>query len=361
MALSPIMLTAWAVAEIPGLEIDGYRETSTDDCDRVLCRTHDDRIISIASPLTAEYAEIQEAEHRVGQLLSAGVRDRLPFAVPHTLAAGTIGKRRVVVTEDVRGTALSSLKDPRIALTSLAGALAAIHSLPTSIVTRNVIPQSNSLDCLRDAAGLIDRAHQTTKVPSALLDRWDAAVEDQGLWQFAPTIIHGSIDFDAILVDELGVSGITNWGGARVGDPADDLREVIARVDPVSADEFMASYLAQRPTHDARVAHRARFLSEIAVAGWLVHGVDSGDESIVAEGVGMLASVLASVTDNPALDLGAPKKAPSTIVYPEDVPPLPVGVDRIESALAETEEMTAPMAPLAVPGDDVEKPTTEPL
>ncbi len=357
------MLTAWAVAEIPGLEIDGYRDTSNDDCDRALCRTHDDRVISITSPLTAEFAALQDSEHRVGQLLSAGVRDRLPFAVPHTLAAGTIGKRRVVVTEDARGTALTAIKDPRGALPSLATALASIHNLPTSIVTRNVIPQFNSLDCLRDAAGLIDRAHQTTKVPSALLDRWDAAVEDAGMWQFSPTITHGAMDFDAVLVDELGVSGIVNWSSARVGDPAEDLFKVMGRIAHTTADEFAAAYLEARPSHDPRLIHRARFLSEIDVARWLVFGVDSNDESIVAEGVGMLTAILAAVTDNPALDLGAPKKAPSTIVYPEDVPPLPVSAAPVHLEDVETEAMTAPMRPVAEASGDVEpeKPTTEPL
>lgn len=321
------MLTAWAVAEIPGLEIDGYRDTTTDECDRVLARTTDDRLITIASPLTADVAALQDSEHRVGQLLSAGVRDRLPFAVPHTLAAGTIGKRRVVVTEEVRGNPLASLKDPRPALPSLAVALAAIHNLPTSIVTRNVIPTLSSLDCLRDAAGLIDRAHQTTKVPAPLLDRWDAAIEDTGLWQFAPTITHGSLDFDAIVVDELGVSGIINWSSARVGDPASDLFRLVGRVAASTADEFLETYQHQRPLHDPRIVHRARFLAELDIARWLVHGFDTNDESVIADAVGMLTALLGAVTDNPNRDLGAPRKVPSTIVFGEDVPPLPVGVE----------------------------------
>jgi hypothetical protein len=119
------MLTAWAVAEIPTLEIDGYRDASTDGVDRVVCRTTDDRVVSISSPLTAPAAELQDAEHRVGQLLGAGVRDRLPFAVPHTLAAGSLDTRRIVVTEEVGGTPLSSVKDPRPVFSSLAAAMAA--------------------------------------------------------------------------------------------------------------------------------------------------------------------------------------------------------------------------------------------
>jgi macrolide phosphotransferase len=318
MALSPIMLTAWAVAEIPTLEIDGYRDASTDSLDRVVCRTTDDRVVSISSPLTASAAELQDAEHRVGQLLGAGVRDRLPFGVPHTLAAGSHDSRRIVVTEEVGGTPLAALKDPRPVFPSFAVALAAIHNLPGSIVTRNIIPTTTSLDSLRDAAGVIDRAHQTTKVPSALLDRWDAAIEDAGMWQFSPTITHGAMNFDSVLADNGQVTGIINWSHCRVADPADDLLSFFGRVSPDAAAEFMEQYSAARPTNDLRLAHRARFASELEIARWLIHGTDIGDESIVAEAVGMLNSLLSSVSDNPATDLGAPPKAPTTLVLSDE-------------------------------------------
>jgi len=315
MALSPIMLTAWAVAEIPSLEIDGYRDTSTPDFDRVTCRTSDDRVISISSPLTAPAADLQNAEHRVGQLLGAGVRERLPFGVPHTLAAGSHDKRRIVVTEETSGTPLSSLKDGRVAIPSLASAIAAIHNLPTSIVTRNVIPATTPLDSLRDAAGIIDRAHQTTKIPSPLLDRWDSAIEDAGMWQFTPTITHGNLDFDAVLMDGATVSGVINWAGARVADPADDLLRVFARFSAHDSMEFMSLYSAERPTNDQRLAHRARFASELEVARWLIHGADLNDDGIIADAVSMLNMLLTSVTDNPATDLGAPPKSPTTLMF----------------------------------------------
>lgn len=315
MALTPIMLTAWAVAEIPALEIDGYRDASTSDVDRVVCRTTDDRVVSITSPLTAAAAALQDAEHRVGQLLGAGVRDRLPFGIPHTLAAGSHDSRRIVVTEEVGGTPLSAIKDPRLVFPSLASALATIHSLPGSIVTRTVVPTLTSLDSLRDAAGVIDRAHQTTKVPSALLDRWDAAVEDSGMWQFTPTITHGGITFDDVLTDSGRVTGIINWSNCRVADPADDLLNFFGRVSAESAAEFMEAYTAQRPTNDHRLAHRARFASELEIARWLIHGTDTENPSIVAEAESMLGSLLASVSDNPATDLGAPPKAPTTLVF----------------------------------------------
>jgi aminoglycoside phosphotransferase len=341
MALSPIMLTAWAVAEIPNLHIDGYRESSIEGLDRVTCRTAEGDVVTIASPTSAEAAAIQDREHRVGQLLSAGVRERLGFDVPHTLGAGVLDKRRMVVTVEAQGQALSTIRDVRPMLPSLALALANLHSLPTNIVKRDSIPTKTSLDAVREAAGIIDRAHQTTHVPSALLDRWDAAIEDKELWQFSPTITHGDLEFDYILTAGDDVVGITHWAEARVGDPAADLMCVVGPLAPEVSAGFITDYIAHRSSNDRRVGHRARFLSELEVARWLVHGVDTNDEAKVDDAVKMLTNLVASVTDNPARSLGASPVKPVSLVTDA------TGTAPIFSAEAAT-EVVAPV-PDAVP------------
>lgn len=299
------MLTAWAVAEIPGLHIDGYRDASTADVDRVTCRTPEGAVVSIASPLTAEAASLQDREHRVGQLLSAGVRERLGFDVPHTLGAGLMGKRRVVVTEEAQGQPLSSMRDVRPMLPSLALALASLHSLPTTIVKRDAVPTKTALDAVREAAGIIDRAHQTTRVPSSLLDRWDAAIEDHELWQFVPTITHGNLEFDHVLTAGDDVVGVTHWADACVGDPAGDLKNIVGPLAPEITAGFVTDYIAHRSSNDLRVGHRARFLSELEIARWLVFCVDNNDEPNVDDAVKMLTNLAASVADNPSMSLGA--------------------------------------------------------
>ena len=335
------MLTAWAVAEIPNLHIDGYRDTSTAELDRVTCRTSEGAVITIASPLTAEAAKIQDREHRVGQLLSAGVRERLGLDVPHTLGAGVLGKRRIVVTEEAQGQPLSSVRDVRPMLPSLALALANLHSLPTTIVKRDAIPTSTSLDCVREAAGIIDRAHQTTRVPSGLLDRWDAAIEDKELWQFTPVITHGDLEFESVLTAGDDVVGLIRWGDARVGDPASDLKAIVGPLAPDVSAGFVTDYIAHRGSNDRRVGHRARFLSELSIAEWLVHGVDTNDESIVEEAAKMLTNLLASVTDNPATSLGASPIKPVSLL--------------VEGAAAEA--LTEIAAPIIAP--TVGEPVTE--
>jgi len=319
MAMSPIMLTAWAVGKVPSLQIDGYRDSSVAGLDQVTCRTADDSVITISSPTTAEAAGVQDREHAAGKLLSAGVRERLGFKVPHTLAAGLLDTRRIVVTEEVYGNPLTALRDIKPVLPSLAHALANLHSLPTNIVKKGSIPINTSLDCLREAAGIIDRAHQTTRVPSQLLDRWDAAIEDAELWQFTPTITHGDLELDDVLIDGTDVVGIVKWASAAVGDPAVDVKAVVGPTSPDVSDQFVQEYIARRGAADRRIAHRARFLAELDVAAWLVHGVESHNETTVDEAVSMLTTLLASVTDNPAKSLGAVAPKPANLVV--DVAP----------------------------------------
>lgn len=312
------MLTAWAVSEVPSLEIDGYKETSIDGLDRVTCRTASGAVVSIASPTTAEAAKTQDREHAAGRILSAGVRERLGFDVPHTLAAGLMDKRRVVVTEEAQGTPMSTIRDVRPLLPSLAHALANLHSLPTNIVKKGSVPHLSALDCLRDAAGTIDRAHQTTRVPSPLLDRWDAAIEDTELWQFTPTLTHGNLEFDSVLTDNDSVVGVINWASATVGDPASDLKTVVGRLAPEVSDWFVTEYTSRRGSPDRRLGHRARFLAELDIARWLVHGVDSNDEPIVDDAVAMLTTLLASVTDNPATSIGVAPIKPISLIVEND-------------------------------------------
>ena len=40
---------------------------------------------------------------------------------------------------------------------------------------------------------MIDRASDTGYLPAAILRRWEQATDDDALWQFAPTVIHGSL------------------------------------------------------------------------------------------------------------------------------------------------------------------------
>lgn len=228
-------------------------------------------------------------------------------------------------------------------LPSLSLALASLHSLPTTIVKRDAVPTKTALDSLREAAGIIDRAHQTTRVPSALLDRWDAAIEDQELWQFVPTVIHGNLEFDSVLTAGDDVVGIIHWADACVGDPAVDVKFIVGPLPADVSSGFVTDYLAHRSSTDTRVGHRARFLAELDIAAWLVHGFDTNDEGTIEDAVTMLNNLLSAVADNPATTLGAAPIKPVNLLIDGGSPLPPVAespfVDDAPTVVAEVQEV----------------------
>ncbi|PTW91361.1 phosphotransferase family enzyme [Microbacteriaceae bacterium MWH-Ta3] len=310
------MLTAYAAIAVPHVALTGYREITRDGCVAILGRTADGALVSVSSPVTAEAAAIQDREHAMGMALSRGVQSQLPFTVPATVGATTVDGHRVVVSTEVQGIPAAAVKNKRDLWPSLGEALAAIHALPVSIAARGSLNNVTALDSLRDAAGVIDRATQTSRVPSVLLDRWDAAVEDSEMWQFTPTVVHGNFDLDAVVTDGHTVTGITHWASAHIGDPAHDLRFAIGRLPAEFSAQILNSYSASRPARDLRLEHRARFLSELDIAKWLLHGIELKDDAIVTDAVGLLDGLVAAVAGNPAAALSFAPLAP-TILAPE--------------------------------------------
>ena len=100
----------------------------------------------------------------------------------------------------------------------------------------------------------LDRAAESGRVPTALLARWEHALEDVALWRFAPTCVHGDLTGDQVLAvfeDDADAStgrirGLTGWEDAKVADPADDFASLVDEADP-AALETVARGLRPRP------------------------------------------------------------------------------------------------------------------
>lgn len=345
MALTPLMLTAYAAIAVPTVAISGYRELDRDGCEAVLCRTVDGSLISVSSPLTEQAARVQDREHAMGRVLSRGVHAQLPFAVPFTLGFTQIDGRRIVVTSEVEGLPASRIKNMRDLLPSVGQALGAIHSLPIGIAANGSLSLNSALDCLRDAAGIVDRATQTHSVPSSLLDRWNAALEDTDMWKFEPTVVHGNFDLDSVVTSGGTVSGVTHWASALVGDPAVDLRFAVGRMPADASAAVIAAYNRARPSKDTRLEHRARFMAELDVARWLLHGTELNDQGIVADAIGLLDGLVVAVIGNPATALNFDVFVPN-IVAP--VPPAAASAGLPDSGTEDVVELndTAAVAPV---------------
>jgi hypothetical protein len=203
---------------------------------------------------------------------------------------------------------------------SLARAIAAVHALPTGLVADAGLPVQSAAEAQRAVAEVVDRAAATASIPSPLLDRWEQAIDDAALWQFAPTVLHGSLRPETVLTAPRGapdeaVSGVLAWAELRVGDPARDLAWALGLPVPGAASSVFAGYHAiRRGGADPSLRQRATLHAELELARWLLYGRDIGRPDIVADAVGMLAALTRGVEDDTAGSLG-----------PDPMPVLTVG------------------------------------
>jgi macrolide phosphotransferase len=301
MARSHLTLAALATSAVDGLDLvstSSFSVAGENEFDSALLTGRDGRHWIIRVPRNERAEAEQSADLVALRALSAGVRARLPFAVSAFVGQTPAGGTRAVVYEFVYGekaTLHDVVAAPDGLAASMGEAIAAIHTLQTSFVADAGLPVRSAVECLRSTVSIIDRAAATALVPSALLGRWERAIEDSALWQFQPVVTNGSLTADSFLVAEDAVSGILGWHELRVGDPATDLSWVFGTRDEAAIDSVFDAYAHGNRAADRQVAARARLYSELDVVKWLLHGTQSRSTEIVDDAVEMLAALVDSV------------------------------------------------------------------
>lgn len=303
MARPPLTLAALATAAVAGLEVRAARphtRGTTGSFDAVELHSTDGRRLLIRVP-TSQSAESEQSADLVGmRALSSGIRSRLPFAVPEFVGQAPIGPTRAVVTGFIEGTSRSA--DELTAHSALAAdvgrAIAAIHALPPAFITEAGLPRRSAEEAREGAIEVIDRAADTGRLPAALVRRWEEATDDDTLWRFAPTVVNGQLGADSFLVIGDRVTGVVGWSGLAQDDPARDLHWVLTATGD-AAEETLAAYVAARAGDaDAELARRALLYGELELARWLLHGVDTHDDAVIDDAVGLLDGLVARVHDH---------------------------------------------------------------
>ncbi|MFD1714243.1 phosphotransferase [Amnibacterium flavum] len=308
MARSHLTLAALATSAVPGLDVAAAQPFTSHrqgEFDSALLTARDGKHYLVRVANSESAAKAQTAELSALGALSSGVRTRLPFAlstfVGQTVIKPKPGERggRAVVSEFVYGRRLTlDLLTPDSPLPESVGrALAAMHSLPTSVVVDAGLPVVSAIDNLRSVVGIMDRAAATSMVPASLLSRWESATDDTSLWQFQTTVVHGAMSADVLLYDADGqIAGIIGWSDLRVGDPARDLSWALSAPSPDSVEQIFGSYSAGRHgAADREIRRRAMLYAELELARWLLFGLEARDQSIVDDAVQMLDVLVESV------------------------------------------------------------------
>ncbi|WP_084124258.1 phosphotransferase [Demequina sp. NBRC 110054] len=310
MPRSPLALAALASVAVPGLDVyDVLRSPHTDaDFDVVVVKDATGRRWVVRAPRRAAAGAALEAERGLLQALArAKDAELVNFAVPLPAGAATLsdGEGRAIVYKEAPGAPLvlaEVVGGPGLAA-SIGRALASVHELPTQLVEDLGLASYSAEEHRTRRLAELDAGVQTGLVPPRLADRWEHQLEDVSWWRFEPTVVHGDMGEHQLLVREGQISGIVDWMDARVADPADDLAWLVASAPEDVLDSVMEAYgMARRETRDPHLLDRARLSSETALLRWLMYGVRTEDEAIVADGQGMLADLEALLFDEPDAD-----------------------------------------------------------
>jgi aminoglycoside phosphotransferase (APT) family kinase protein len=235
----------------------------------------------VRAPRRAAASAVLDVERSLLPLLA----ERLPVPVP--LPAGYAdlpGGGRAVVYRYLEGQPLDpATLTPGPGLAAHVGqVLAALHDTPPDLVEDMGLPSYDADEYRRRRLAEVDRAAATGAVPTVLLGRWERALEQVAQWRFAATLVHGDLSGEHLLVDSGRVSGVVDWDEARVADPADDLAFVTVGAPEPVVDTVLEAYSqARAEPPDRHLQARASLAAELALARWLLGGVDADDSSVV--------------------------------------------------------------------------------
>lgn len=298
MARSHLTLAALATAAVAELDVattTPHRWGAPRDFTAALLTSRSGERYVVRVPRHPQAEAEQSADLVALQAVSAGVRSRLPFGVPTVVGQAPIDGTRAVVYTPVDGEEITLTAMDAAKAAAAGRAIAAVHSLPTSVITDAGLPVGAAIDGHRSTVSLVDRAAATGLVPAALLERWGCAIDDASLWQFQPTVVNGALSASSFRFTGDEVSGVLGWQELRVGDPALDVAWLMASRSTDVVEAALDAYAVVRGGTDRQVRHRGALYAELEIAKWLLHGTDARSTEIVDDAVLMLSNLVDSV------------------------------------------------------------------
>ena len=302
MPRSHLTLAALVVAALPDFDPVSAQPLSTNqhgEFQSACVRNADARALVVRVPTNETAASDLAMQITVLSAMSAGVRSLMPFEVPTVVGRTVSEGAPVAIFDYIPGNIIAmSDFDKNIGLaTTIGRSIAYIHQVPYLFAQQAGVPVFSTQETQRQAAALVDRGRATGLLPATLAERWKIAVDDDTLWQFTPSLVHGSLGVDRFLLGTDSVTGVLGWGATRVGDPAWDLHWLIS-LDLATASEAFAAYDEVRLSAiDPKLRQRAVLYSELELVRWLLHGVETNRQDIIDDAVTMMDRLIDTVRD----------------------------------------------------------------
>ena len=362
MAKSPLILAALAKDAVPQLDFVQAIPLSHGHGDRfdsaVLTATDGSHYV-IRQARSAN-AELELDTELVALRALAPFRAHFPFEVTKYLGETKDERgRRALVFTYVYGAPAEfhnvAANSPMVS--SVANALAAIHSLPLTVVDNSGLPAYDAAATVKQRVAELDRAAQTGRVPALLLNRWERALEDVSLWRFQPVVIHGQASPAHFLESDQTISAVLGWDSLHIGDPAIDFTWIQGYGNPEFSYSALLEYERLRGGVDENLRARAQLYAELAYANYLVGEIAAGNAETVADAEKFLTDLVGDVESGTVGPIG----------------PKPLGVDSFGfgdegafgNAPVETESLASPAGFIdvaqSVVADEAFAPATAPI
>ena len=275
---------------MPGLDpvsVEGVRVAPGDLFEVAYVQDSQDRRWVVKAPRTAAAGAMLDDIAQLSGLLGR----RLDVAMPMVRGHAPVPEGRAAVYLRVPGRPLDFAALPPGPLAEALGrTLAHIHNVEHLLFEEAGRPTYDAEAHRRRQLSELDRAAATGHVPTDLLTRWERRLEDVTLWRFAPSPVHGAFTGANVLAsfdDEQDagsghVRGVLAWEESRIGDPADDFADLVARAAPDTLDAVLESYARSRVERpDAALVARARLAAEMAPLRTLLRALSSGELGLV--------------------------------------------------------------------------------
>ncbi|ADB52875.1 phosphotransferase [Conexibacter woesei] len=289
-------LRARLTERLPGLEIRSVTE---------MLNGWDSVVLDVNDELIARFPKRDEVLVQLEKELPllAELDRRLPGRVPAPTRVGApTDPDRFLTYSKLHGVALS----PELASGSHGPALAdqigelltVVHGIDTAMVVGFGIPEASAGDWRAQYVELYERISDgvlPTLDPAeraSIEQTWRTFLDDPANFAFTPTLVHGDLACEHILCDagQGTVTGVIDWGDARLGDPAFDFVGLYAECGWDFTRAVAAAYGGEPgATWEQRVAFYTFVIPFIG----LLAGAELGDEGILAEARDGLAALLA--------------------------------------------------------------------
>ncbi|WFP15663.1 phosphotransferase [Citricoccus muralis] len=327
MNRSPMELAALASAAVPGLSPVSVAAApdSARDFDSAVVTDREDQRWRIRSPKHEKAAFRLETELQVLSGFTPAIRAKLPFRAPSVAGAVQLDGLRTFVYHNMPGSEIGL--DGLVAASEplpqdIGRVTAAIHQLSDAVVEAANLPVYTADEFRSRRLNELDQAALTGAIPSVLLRRWEAALEETSLWSFQPRVVHGDLHEDNLLVERGRVVGVTGWTDLHWGDPATDFAWLASVEEPAFVEKIIESYRSHmKGGTDENLMRRASLAAEFALAQWMVQGISTHDEQIQGEAATLLEELAEDVRDHGGQDIGvASHPAPTPVPEPEPTP-----------------------------------------